>query len=79
MSSGAVSSGKHLLQHFKGTLAERKAAAAIGNPLLISRTNGLLPNTALQWRRHFANGIISATVASFYKWKKQLKHSGKTM
>jgi len=35
VSSGAVGSGKAFIQHYKGTLGERKAAAAIGNPILI--------------------------------------------
>lgn len=36
VSSGAVSSGKGYLKTYKGKLVERKAAAAIGNPLLIT-------------------------------------------
>ncbi len=35
VSSGAVGSGKHFIRQYKGTLTERKAAAAVGNPLLI--------------------------------------------
>lgn len=35
VSSGAVGSGKAFIQQYKGTLTERKAAAAVGNPLLI--------------------------------------------
>lgn len=35
VSSGAVGAGKRLLQSYKGNLKERKAAAAVGNPLLI--------------------------------------------
>jgi glutamate 5-kinase len=35
VSSGAVSSGKMFLKAYKGRLVERKAAAAIGNPILI--------------------------------------------
>jgi glutamate 5-kinase len=35
VSSGAVGSGKVYLQNYKGTITERKAAAAVGNPLLI--------------------------------------------
>lgn len=35
VSSGAVSSGRNFLKNYKGRLAERKAAAAIGNPILI--------------------------------------------
>ena len=36
VSSGAVSSGKSFLSNYKGRLVERKAAAAIGNPILIT-------------------------------------------
>jgi glutamate 5-kinase len=35
VSSGAVGSGKSFFSGYKGTLAERKAAAAVGNPILI--------------------------------------------
>ncbi|MFT3823619.1 MAG: glutamate 5-kinase [Chitinophagaceae bacterium] len=35
VSSGAVGSGKHFISQYKGNLTERKAAAAVGNPLLI--------------------------------------------
>ncbi|MBL7698234.1 MAG: glutamate 5-kinase, partial [Chitinophagaceae bacterium] len=35
VSSGAVGSGKKFLKHYRGTLSERKAAAAVGNPILI--------------------------------------------
>lgn len=36
VSSGAVAAGKKLLKNFSGQLTERKAAAAIGNPLLLN-------------------------------------------
>ncbi|MBO9572428.1 MAG: glutamate 5-kinase, partial [Chitinophagaceae bacterium] len=36
VSSGAVGSGRKFMKDYKGTLAERKAAAAIGNPLLMN-------------------------------------------
>jgi glutamate 5-kinase len=35
VSSGAVGSGRGFFQHYKGSLTERKAAAAVGNPILI--------------------------------------------
>lgn len=35
VSSGAVGSGKAFIKHYKGSLTERKAAAAVGNPVLI--------------------------------------------
>ncbi len=33
VSSGAVGSGKAFIKNYKGTLTERKAAAAVGNPV----------------------------------------------
>src|SRR5699024_8071390 len=39
VSSGAVAAGKRHLKNYRNSLVERKAAAAIGNPLLI-RTYG---------------------------------------
>src|SRR5688572_6161616 len=35
VSSGAVGSGKAHIRNYKGSLTERKAAAAVGNPVLI--------------------------------------------
>jgi glutamate 5-kinase len=35
VSSGAVGSGRGFFQQYKGSLTERKAAAAVGNPILI--------------------------------------------
>jgi glutamate 5-kinase len=61
VSSGAVSSGKHLLREYKGTLTERKAAAAIGNPILIQlyqkyfNKYGIAVAQALCERHHFSN------------------------
>lgn len=36
VSSGAVGAGKHFIKNYTGEIAERKAAAAIGNPLLLN-------------------------------------------
>ena len=36
VSSGAVGAGKHFIKDYSGAIAERKAAAAIGNPLLLN-------------------------------------------
>lgn len=61
VSSGAVSSGKHFLNHYKGTLTEKKAAAAIGNPILINlyqkyfSKHGITVAQALCERHHFSN------------------------
>lgn len=61
VSSGAVSSGKHFLKQYKGSLTERKAAAAIGNPILIElyrkqfARHGITVAQALCERHHFSN------------------------
>lgn len=61
VSSGAVSSGKMFLPSYKGRLVERKAAAAIGNPILITAYShffsvyGLQVAQALFERHHFSN------------------------
>lgn len=61
VSSGAVGSGKKFLRDYKGTLLERKAAAAVGNPILIQlyhqhlQKHGLTVAQALCERVHFSN------------------------
>lgn len=61
VSSGAVSSGKKYLKDYKGTLQQRKVAAAIGNPILIQlyrsyfQKHGLTVAQALCERGHFSN------------------------
>ena len=61
VSSGAVSSGKTFLPSYKGRLVERKAAAAIGNPILITEysrcfsTYHLRVAQALFERHHFSS------------------------
>jgi glutamate 5-kinase len=61
VSSGAVSSGKSFLKNYKGKLVERKAAAAIGNPLLITAysrffaTYNIPVAQALFERHHFSS------------------------
>jgi glutamate 5-kinase len=61
VSSGAVGSGKKYLKDYKGTLFERKAAAAVGNPILIQlyhqqlNRHGLTVAQALCERVHFSN------------------------
>lgn len=61
VSSGAVASGKKFITNYKGTLLQRKAAAAIGNPLLIQKyhryfsQHGIPVAQALCERGHFAN------------------------
>lgn len=61
VSSGAVGSGKAFIKNYKGTLIERKAAAAIGNPILIQLYHkyfskyGITVAQALCERHHFSN------------------------
>jgi glutamate 5-kinase len=61
VSSGAVAAGKKLLKNYSGTISERKAAAAIGNPLLLNKYAGYFApygiNIAqsLCERQHFSN------------------------
>ncbi len=61
VSSGAVGSGKLFIKDYKGTLIERKAAAAIGNPILIQLYHkyfsafGITVAQALCERHHFSN------------------------
>ncbi|AXY72482.1 glutamate 5-kinase [Paraflavitalea soli] len=61
VSSGAVGSGKKFLRDYKGTLSERKAAAAVGNPVLIQlyaqyfAPHGIPVAQALCERVHFSN------------------------
>ena len=61
VSSGAVSSGKKHIEGYKGSLVQRKVAAAIGNPILIQlyrtyfQKEGLTVAQALCERLHFSN------------------------
>ncbi len=60
VSSGAVAAGKSFLKKYKGSLSERKAAAAIGNPILIAKYNqyfqkfGISIAQSLCERHHFS-------------------------
>jgi glutamate 5-kinase len=61
VSSGAVSSGRSAIKNYKGTLIERKVAAAVGNPILIQLYHkhflryGITVAQALCERHHFSN------------------------
>ena len=61
VSSGAVGSGKAFIKNYKGTLIERKAAAAVGNPILIQLYHkhfskfGITVAQALCERHHFSS------------------------
>ncbi len=61
VSSGAVGSGKSFFKKYRGTITERKAAAAVGNPMLIQlyhkyfSRHGITVAQALCERHHFSN------------------------
>jgi glutamate 5-kinase len=61
VSSGAVGAGKAYIQEYKGTMTQRKAAASVGNPLLVGlyaryfAPNGIFIAQSLCERQHFAN------------------------
>jgi len=80
VSSGAVAAGKRFLPKYAGTLSERKAAAAIGNPLLVRKYStyfkpfkiGLAQS--LCERQHFANRDQFLQLKSTYEelWKNNI-------
>ena len=62
VSSGAVGCGKNLLPHYNGKIPHKKAAAAIGNPLLMrhyqyyfSKHSDILVAQALCEKQHFTD------------------------
>lgn len=77
VSSGAVAAGRRLLNNYSGLLSEKKAAAAIGNPLLIRtyaqyfRPFKIEIAQSLCERQHFANRDQFLQLKSTYEelWK----------
>jgi len=77
VSSGAVAAGKKYIPKYKGTLEERKAAAAIGNPLLIRKYSTYFKpfkialGQSLCERHHFSNREQFLQLKSTYEtlWK----------
>ncbi|HEY0666700.1 MAG TPA: glutamate 5-kinase [Sphingobacteriaceae bacterium] len=61
VSSGAVAAGKKFLKNYSGTLSEKKAAASVGNPLLLNKYSqyfspyGISIAQSLCERHHFSN------------------------
>lgn len=61
VSSGAVAAGKKFLKNYTGRLSERKAAASVGNPLLLNKYSqyfspyGISIAQSLCERHHFSN------------------------
>lgn len=80
VSSGAVAAGKAYIPGYKGTLPERKAAAAIGNPLLIGtyatyfRPYNIALAQSLCERQHFANRDQFLQLKHTYEtlWRNQI-------
>jgi len=77
VSSGAVGSGRAYIRNYKGTITERKAAAAVGNPLLIQlyqkyfSVHHIPVAQALCERHHFSNRAqflqLKETFAAFWE------------
>lgn len=61
VSSGAVAAGKKYFKNYSGTISERKAAASVGNPLLLSKYSHYFAKykisvgQSLCERQHFSN------------------------
>ncbi len=61
VSSGAVGAGKRFIKNYDGSISQKKAAAAIGNPLLLKMydevftKNGIQVAQSLLERQHFSN------------------------
>ena len=80
VSSGAVAAGKKYIPRYKGTLSERKAAAAIGNPLLVGiyasyfRPYKIALAQSLCERHHFANRNQFLQLKNTYEtlWKNNI-------
>jgi glutamate 5-kinase len=77
VSSGAVGSGKPFIQKYKGTLNQKKAAAAVGNPLLMAQyakyfaNHGITVAQCLLERSHFNQRErfvqLKATISELWK------------
>jgi len=77
VSSGAVGSGKSFIKNYKGSLIERKVAAAVGNPILIRTYQrsfsayGIPVAQALCERHHFSSRSrflqLKETFSEFWK------------
>lgn len=80
VSSGAVAAGKKYLSNYTGSLTERKAAAAIGNPLLLQTYSkyfaqyNLAIAQSLCERHHFSNRHQFLQLKSTYEelWKNNI-------
>jgi len=77
VSSGAVAAGKKFIKNYKGKISERKAAASIGNPLLLStyskhfKPYNISIAQSLCERQHFSNRTQFLQLKETYEelWK----------
>jgi len=80
VSSGAVAAGKKYLKNYKGKISERKAAASIGNPLLLNiyskhfLPHGIQIAQSLCERQHFSNRTQFLQLKQTYEelWKNDI-------
>ncbi len=80
VSSGAVGTGKNLLNNYSGKITERKAAAAIGNPLLLNKyaqffsPYNISIAQSLCERQHFSNPIQFSQLKQTFEelWKNDI-------
>lgn len=80
VSSGAVAAGKQYIRNYKGKISERKAAASIGNPILLNTYSkhfhpyGIQMAQSLCERQHFSNRTQFLQLKDTYEelWKNGL-------
>ncbi len=80
VSSGAVGAGKHYIKDYEGQISQKKAAAAIGNPLLLKMYDtvfseyGITVAQSLLERQHFANRQQFLQLKETYEelWRNQI-------
>jgi len=80
VSSGSVSSGKKYIHNYKGNIWERKAASAIGNPLLLQlyaqyfSKQGKMVSQVLCERHHFSDRDIFLQMKRTFQefWKNDI-------
>ena len=80
VSSGAVGAGKRYIRDYEGQISQKKAAAAIGNPLLLKMYDtvfspyGITVAQSLLERQHFANRGQFLQLKQTYEelWRNQI-------
>jgi glutamate 5-kinase len=80
VSSGAVGAGKHFIKKYDGSISQKKAAAAVGNPILLKlyadafEKYGIYVAQSLLERQHFANRTQFLQLKETYQtlWKSNI-------